>query len=68
MPNTPVHDGSVMVEQADGCSAQVDPVCGLEIQLIREGLEQTELNGRTYWFCSLKCRWLFEADPERYAI
>ena len=60
--------GAVAVNQADASSMPVDPVCGLEITLVGEGVEQTELNGRTYWFCSLRCRWLFETDPERYAI
>lgn len=68
MPNTPANQGTVSVSQDDGSSVPVDPVCGLEISLIGDEVEQTELNGRLYWFCSLKCRWLFQADPERYAV
>jgi YHS domain-containing protein len=61
-------EGTVTVNQADGSSVCIDPICGLEIKLIEEDTEHIELNGRMHWFCSLRCRWLFEAEPGRYAI
>jgi len=66
--NTPADEGIVTVNQVEGSSVLVDPVCGLEIRLVDQALEKTEANGRTFWFCSLECRWIFESDPERYAV
>jgi len=66
LPNSQANERIVTVNQTDGSSAHVDPVCGLEIQLFEEDVEHTDLNGRVYWFCSLRCRGLFEADVSRF--
>ena len=42
-----------------------DPVCGMSVDphTARHGAEH---NGRTYYFCSARCRERFEADPAKY--
>jgi Cu+-exporting ATPase len=43
-----------------------DPVCGMTIEP-GDVFAQVDLDGRTYHFCSAKCRNKFEAEPGRYS-
>jgi Cu+-exporting ATPase len=42
-----------------------DPVCKMDVDK-RKAAATTEYEGDTYYFCSVKCKEKFEADPERY--
>jgi Cu+-exporting ATPase len=44
-----------------------DPVCGMRIDEA-ESHGTVRYEGRTYHFCSERCRAKFEADAERYAV
>jgi YHS domain-containing protein len=46
---------------------QRDPVCGRHITAA-SALLRDEYEGRTYLFCSERCRMLFSLRPESYAI
>jgi uncharacterized protein len=41
-----------------------DPVCGMKVD--REKAIRLERGGRTFYFCTERCREAFEAHPERY--
>jgi Cu(I)/Ag(I) efflux system membrane fusion protein len=45
-----------------------DPVCGmvLEENQVKNTPWKSELHGKTYYFCSQKCKQEFDQDPERY--
>jgi Cu(I)/Ag(I) efflux system membrane fusion protein len=45
-----------------------DPVCGmvLEENQVKNTPWKSKLHGRTYYFCSQKCKQEFDQDPERY--
>jgi YHS domain-containing protein len=42
-----------------------DPVCGMEVDET-SAPAKSEYDGKTYYFCSLKCREAFEDDPEEF--
>jgi YHS domain-containing protein len=42
-----------------------DPVCGSRLYAPMAPA-QSEREGRTFYFCSERCRMLFESRPERY--
>jgi Cu+-exporting ATPase len=43
----------------------LDPVCKMEVNpASAEG--QSEYEGQTFYFCSLRCKQAFDANPERY--
>src|SRR5689334_6413513 len=42
-----------------------DPVCGMTVEPAT-AKHRSELAGRTYHFCSSRCRGKFNAEPERY--
>jgi YHS domain-containing protein len=51
-----------------------DPVCGLRLAggedakgLGDEAAYQSEYEGVTYYFCSARCKDLFDQDPERHS-
>ncbi len=44
------------------CRLERDPVCGRELTS-DQALLSTELKGRTYLFCSERCRMLFSIRP-----
>jgi YHS domain-containing protein len=44
------------------CRPQRDPVCGRQMT-IAQGLLTSELKGRTYLFCSERCRLKFSIRP-----
>ena len=50
-----------------------DPVCGLRLDDLTsakgigdEAAYQSEYDGLTYYFCSLRCKEIFDQDPERH--
>ena len=49
---------------ADAATA-IDPVCGMTVKITPTAL-QTEHGGKSYYFCSPRCRDKFEADPSRF--
>ncbi|HEX9818009.1 MAG TPA: heavy metal-binding domain-containing protein, partial [Methylomirabilota bacterium] len=44
-----------------------DPVCGMDVVAGRAAGGSATYDGRTYWFCSPRCREQFVANPDRYA-
>jgi P-type Cu+ transporter len=44
------------------CHLERDPVCGRELPR-EQALLSTEMKGRTYLFCSERCRMLFSIRP-----
>lgn len=43
----------------------IDPVCGMSVDT-RAGKPSFDYEGKTYHFCSARCREKFSADPEHY--
>ncbi len=43
----------------------IDPVCGMTVEP-EEAAGRSEHEGRTYYFCNVRCKERFEADPERF--
>jgi Cu+-exporting ATPase len=43
-----------------------DPVCGMTIEEA-DAAATTELDGRTFYFCSTACKEEFDANPEDFA-
>lgn len=43
-----------------------DPACGMEIDE-KQATTRTEFRGKTYFFCSVKCKIEFISNPDRYA-
>ena len=43
-----------------------DPVCGMNVSEQR-AVGKSEYKGRTYYFCSSRCKEQFERDPLHYA-
>ncbi len=48
-----------------GASLEVDPVCGMRVDPTK-AVYKTLYRGRVYYFCSRRCRDLFERNPELY--
>ena len=51
-----------------------DPVCGLRLDdsgsgkgMADEAAYKSEYEGLTYYFCSMRCKQLFDQDPERHS-
>ncbi len=44
-----------------------DPVCGMEV-IAEKAAGKSEYQGKTYYFCSLRCKEKFEADPKAYIL
>ena len=42
-----------------------DPVCGMDVDP-HTAKHRAEFGGRTYYFCSARCRERFEAEPQKY--
>jgi Cu+-exporting ATPase len=57
------HDEHVLQPPA----APHDPVCGMTVDPAR-AKHRAEHAGRSYVFCSARCREKFEADPARYVV
>jgi P-type Cu+ transporter len=43
----------------------IDPVCGMQLEPPKDVLE-TDLEERTYYFCSKECKERFEKNPKQY--
>jgi YHS domain-containing protein len=50
-----------------------DPVCGLRLEdpgsakgIADEAAYKSEYDGLTYYFCSMRCKQLFDEAPERH--
>jgi len=50
---------------ATGTSLAIDPVCGMKVDP-HTAKHRASHAGRTWYFCSARCREKFEADPVRY--
>jgi uncharacterized membrane protein YraQ (UPF0718 family)/YHS domain-containing protein len=48
-----------------GAGYAIDPVCGMQVQ-IADAPAVAEYEGRTFYFCSDRCRERFAREPERY--
>ena len=44
----------------------LDPVCGMTVE-IATARHQSDWAGRSVYFCCLRCKETFDADPRRYA-
>jgi Cu+-exporting ATPase len=44
---------------------QKDPVCGMMVDE-RKAKTKSDLDGRTFYFCSAGCKAAFDKDPRRY--
>jgi Cu+-exporting ATPase len=42
-----------------------DPVCGMQVDPAKAA-GTSERNGKTYYFCSPRCKQKFDADPKQY--
>jgi len=72
MPKTPprLDEARIIANRAYGSDAShaIDPVCGREIAPHSDKAERVELNGRSYYFCSVECRSEFESNPEGHMV
>ena len=60
--------GAVIVSKREILDPELrDPVCGRHINET-SALLRDEYEGRTYLFCSERCRMLFSLRPEAYAV
>jgi Cu+-exporting ATPase len=50
---------------SDTAGGVKDPVCGMTVDP-HTAKHRAEYRGRTYYFCSARCRERFEAEPEKY--
>jgi YHS domain-containing protein/uncharacterized membrane protein YraQ (UPF0718 family) len=49
-----------------GVGYAIDPICGMQVRIADAPATSTH-DGRTFFFCSERCRDRFGVDPERYA-
>ena len=62
----PVHDhAGAAALQAGSAHLAKDPVCGMDVDP-HTAKHRAEHAGRTYYFCSARCRERFVADPAKY--
>jgi P-type Cu+ transporter len=59
------HDHSHTSHHLAG-AAVTDPVCGMKVVPGEAAGGHADHAGRTYWFCSPRCREKFTAEPDRY--
>jgi len=45
---------------------QIDPVCGMKVDIRKKGDSEYNHEGSRYYFCSDGCRTKFSAEPEKY--
>lgn len=43
-----------------------DPVCGMQVDPAKAPAK-SQVNGKTYYFCSSGCKDKFDANPKQYA-
>jgi xanthine dehydrogenase accessory factor len=60
----PVHVEAAAVDPAT--AEATDPICGMTVE-ISAARHQSDWAGRSVYFCCLRCKELFDADPQRYA-
>jgi membrane fusion protein, copper/silver efflux system len=60
IPDRPASSSPVMA------AAEKDPVCGMDVDLHAPNAIKIQHGGKTWYFCSDKCRKDFEADPAKY--
>jgi YHS domain-containing protein/uncharacterized membrane protein YraQ (UPF0718 family) len=48
-----------------GAAYALDPVCGMQVEKTMAPARSAH-DGRTYWFCSDRCKGRFDAEPARY--
>src|SRR5262245_5688655 len=67
--NAEVHSQSVPDGHSKGpdASTAIDPVCGMTVT-IKPTSHRTEHDGEAYYFCGLKCRDKFVAEPMKYLM
>ena len=59
------HDKPAVPGGRERLPTEIDPVCGMRVD--PQGMAATHTHeGRTYYFCSPRCRERFVADPLRY--
>ena len=57
----------VSLAAAPPAAAQArDPICGMAVD-VATARHRSEVAGRAVYFCCLRCKELFDADPQRYA-
>jgi Cu+-exporting ATPase len=61
-----VHHRSLTANNAPGSPAAQDPVCGMSVKKDATA-PASEHFGRTFHFCSERCRKLFDINPGKYA-
>ena len=59
-------DGRIVFGRRETGLLAKDPVCGMDVEIARAAAS-TDLEGRTFYFCSLQCKQDFDRQPERYA-
>ena len=47
------------------CVNELDLVCSMVLKDCK-AVETDEFGGKTYWFCSTKCKDLFHGNPQKY--
>lgn len=55
-----------MAKETDMSGLSKDPVCGMPVDSSK-AQNQTEFNGKNYYFCSEKCKTQFKKDPQGYS-
>jgi P-type Cu+ transporter len=65
MKNMDRHDKTVTLGEGEPPATEIDPVCGMRVDPARL-VATHQHQGRTYYFCSPRCRVRFVADPLRY--
>lgn len=48
-----------------GAGFAIDPVCGMQVR-IADAPAESDWGGKSYWFCSDRCRERFEAEPDHF--
>ena len=62
----PVHDhAGAAALQAGSAHLAKDPVCGMDVDP-HTAKHRADHAGRTYYFCSARCRERFVADPAKF--
>jgi Cu+-exporting ATPase len=60
--------GNHAAHGAAEAAAETDPVCSMSVDAAeaKQAKRLSEFKGKTYYFCSDRCKKLFDADPEKY--
>ncbi len=60
------HDHHAGAAEPTSTKTARDPVCGMSVYPATAGGGAAVHDGTTYYFCNVKCRQRFQAEPERY--